>query len=429
MKMRRVDFHHVGPTVRHATAGAVLIAMALLVAACGGEGPTGPSAPIGGLPRALSTSEQAVVQASNGFAVDLLRQAYAQTPDSTIFLSPFSASMALGMTMNGVAGETRDQMRTMLGFGSMPMADVDASYRSLLDLLEDLDPRVQLDVANAIFHENTWRMGQPFLDTVRTYFDATVRGLDFGDPSAAATINDWVKQATGGRIGGIVQAPFDPATVAYLLNAVYFKGDWTKRFDPADTYTGPFHLLDGSTKDVHFMTKKDTLGFLGGDDWGAVAIPYGGRAFEMIVAVPWSDRGLDDILADLPTLLDPNTEWTTRVDKVTLPRFQLQWGRTLNDDLKALGMVDAFPDGPGADFTPMCGGPCDGATFVSEVKQKTFLKVDETGTEAAATTSVGVIALSNSSGLVADRTFFIAIRERLTGTVLFEGFIVQAPQD
>jgi serine protease inhibitor len=413
----------------HLPGAALCIALTLVVsllAACG-EGPTGPgpAKPITELPRALSSSEQAVVQASNAFAVDLLTQAYEETPDSTIFLSPLSASMALGMTMNGVAGETRDQMRQMLGFGSMPMADVNASYRSLLGLLENLDPRVQLDLANAIFHESTWRMGQPFLDTVRTYFDAKVQGLNFGDPSAAGTINDWVKQATNGRIDGIVETPIDPTTVAFLLNAVYFKGDWTKRFDPADTYTGPFHLLDGSTRDVRFMTKKDTLGFLARDGWGAVAIPYGGRAFEMIVAVPAWDRGLDAIVADLPALLAPDAAWTMSVDKVTLPRFQLQWGRTLNDDLKALGMVDAFD---GGDFTPMCGGPCDGATFVSEVRQKTFLKVDETGTEAAATTSVGVVALSNSSGLVADRPFFLAIRERLTGTVLFEGFIVQAPE-
>ncbi|MCG6987829.1 MAG: serpin family protein, partial [Gemmatimonadetes bacterium] len=250
----------------HLPGAALCTALTLVLAACG-EGPTGPgpAQPITELPRALSSSEQTLIQASNAFAVNLLTQAYEETPDSTIFLSPLSASMALGMTMNGVAGETRDQMRQMLGFGSMPMADVNASYRSLLGLLENLDPRVQLDLANAIFHESTWRMGQPFLDTVRTYFDAKVQGLNFGDPSAAGTINDWVKQATNGRIDGIVETPIDPTTVAFLLNAVYFKGDWTKRFDPADTYTGPFHLLDGSTRDVRFMTKKDTLGFLARD--------------------------------------------------------------------------------------------------------------------------------------------------------------------
>ena len=404
------------------------LALTLVLAGCG-EGPTGPgpAKAITELPRALSTGEQSLIQASNTFAVNLLTQVHAAAPDSTVFLSPLSASMALGMTMNGAAGETLDQMRTVLGFGSMPLDSIDASYRDLLDLLENLDPTVQLAVANAIFHRSTFQMEQPCLDTVRTYFDAEVQGLDFNDPSAVTTMNDWVKQATGGRIDGIVDPPIDPNALAFLLNAVYFKGDWTKRFDPANTYTGPFHLLDGRTQDVRFMVKTDTVGFRSSNAWHAVAIPYGGRAFEMIVAVPWGDQSLDAVAADLPTLLDPQADWPGRVTEIDLPRFQLRWGRTLNDDLKALGMVDAFDDVV-ADFTPMYRYARDIRLYVKEVRQKTFLKVDETGTEAAAATSVEMAARSEPSPFMADRPFFLAIRERLTGTVLFEGFIVQAPE-
>jgi len=402
--------------------------LALTIASCG-DSPVAPE-PITELPRDLTSAERAVVQASNLFAVDLLNQVHLATPDSTVFLSPLSASMALGMTMNGAAGATLDQMRTMLGFGFLPMAEVDASYRGLLDVLGGLDSHVELDIANAIFHRSTFQFETPFLDTVRTYFDAEVQGLDFADPAAVVTINDWVKQATKNRIDGIVDPPIDPLTMAFLLNAVYFKGDWTKRFDTKETYTGTFHLRNGGTTDVRFMSKKDTLAYRATDAWQAVELPYGGGAWVMTVAVPNQGYSLDDVSADLATLLDPDASWGRQTVVIHLPRFQLEWERVLNDDLKALGMVDAFSP-QDADFTPMFRNARDAQLHVQEVKQKTFLKVDETGTEAAAVTSVsvGVTSVPLEYLVEANRPFLMAIRERLSGTVLFAGYIVQAPLD
>jgi serine protease inhibitor len=401
-------------------------ALALSVASCG-DGPVAPE-PITELPRDLTAAEHAVVQASNNFAVSLLNQVHRAAPDSTVFLSPLSASMALGMTMNGAAGGTLDQMREMLGFGSLSMNDVDASYRGLLDVLGSLDSHVEVDVANAIFHRSTFQFETTFVDTVRTYFDAMIQGLDFSDPAAVVTINDWVKQATNNRIDGIVDPPIDPQTMAFLLNAIYFKGDWTKRFDTNDTYTGLFHLVNGSTTDVRFMTKKDTLAYRATDAWQAVELPYGGGAWVMTVAVPTQGHSLDDVSADLATLLDPDASWSEHTVVIDLPRFQLEWERVLNDDLKALGMVDAFSP-VNADFTPMFRDAREAQLHVQEVKQKTFLKVDETGTEAAAVTSVsvGVTSVPLQYVVKADRPFLLAIRERLSGTVLFVGYIVQAP--
>jgi serine protease inhibitor len=408
-----------------ATASAALV---LSIASCG-DGPVAPQ-PITELPRDLTAAERAVVQASNTFAVDLLNEVHRTAPDSTVFLSPLSASMALGMTMNGAAGGTLDQMRAMLGFGSLPMSDVDASYRGLLDVLGSLDSHVELDIANAIFHRSTFQFETTFLDTVRTYFDAEVQGLDFSDPAAVVTINDWVRQATKNRIDGIVDPPIDPQTMAFLLNAVYFKGDWTKRFDTKDTYTGSFHLVDGGTSDVRFMSKKDTLAYRASDAWQAVELPYGGGAWVMTVAVPTQGHSLDDLSADLATLLDPDATWSKQTVVIHLPRFQLEWERVLNADLKALGMVDAFSP-IDADFTPMFRNAREAQLHVQEVKQKTFLKVDETGTEAAAVTSVsvGVTSVPLEYIVEANRPFFMAIRERLTGAVLFAGYIVQPPLD
>jgi serpin B len=409
----------------------VLVGACLLsIAASCGKDVTGPEPQITELPRPLTQTERTLVAASNTFAIDLLRQVHGASPDSTAFLSPLSASVALGMTMNGADGATRDQMRGMLGFGSLGMGEVDASYHDLLDLLKGLDSRVDLRIANAIFHDNEFQVKEPFLDTVRTFFDAQVSALDFGASSAPDIINGWVKGATGGRIDRIVDPPLDPNLVAVLLNAIYFKGDWSQKFDASDTYTGPFHLAGGGTQDIRLMKKTDTLYYRSTDRWQAVEVPYGGGAWVMTVVVPRDGASLDDVADDLTPILDPSVRWPKLEVELHLPRFQLSWDRVLNDDLKALGMVDAFSE-TAADFTPMASNARETQLHVGWVRQKTFLKVDEEGTTAAAVTGVGMIVTAAPLIPVvkADRPFFLAIRERLSGTVLFAGFIVQAPTD
>lgn len=412
---------------------AVVAVFGALSAGCGEAvtGPTDNAAPVTELPRSLSVSEQAVIHASNDFTIDLLRRVHEASPDSTAFLSPLSASMALGMTMNGAAGDTRSQIQEMLGFGELSAAEINESYRDLITLLQELDPRVDLRLANAIFHRDSFEMEAPFLDVVRTYFDAAVEGLDFDDPGAAEHINAWVREATEGRIDKMVEPPIDPLTLAFLMNAVYFKGDWTKAFDESNSYSGPFHLDGGGTQTVRFMLKQDTLRYRSTDAWHAVELPYGGRAWAMTVAVPLEGHGLDAVLSDLETLLDPEASWRDVVMKVHLPRFELEWERELNADLWALGMVDAFDPGV-ADFSPMYARAREIELHVKKVKQKTFLRVDEVGTEAAAVTLVemaGTVSGGPPPELRADRPFLLAIRERLSGTVLFAGLIVQAPQE
>ena len=416
------------------SAGKVVAALVFVGAAACSDATVGPSEsvePISELPRALSVSERALVGASNRFTVDLLRQVRETSPGKTVFLSPLSASMALGMTMNGAAGDTRAQMEQMLGFEGLSPAEINAAYRDLIDLLRNLDPRVDFRLANAIFHRNEFQMEAPFLDDVRAYFEGQVEGLDFDDPGAADHINAWVREATEDRIQGIIDPPIDPLTVAFLMNAIYFKGDWTGQFDPEDTYSGPFHLEGGGTETVRFMVKEDSVGLRSSDAWLAVELPYGGGAWVMTIAIPEPGHDLDAVLADLESLLDPSAEWRPGNARLHLPRFELEWARTLNDDLRALGMVDAF-DEVAADFTPMYALARDVELHVANVKQKTFLKVDEEGTEAAAVTVVETVVSSCCAGpreVRADRPFFLAIRERLSGSVLFAGVIVEAPQD
>ena len=410
---------------RFAAAGALL-----LIASTGCDLLTGPPDgvdEITELPRALSAAEVQVIEASNRFAFGLLAQA--NSPGENLFLSPLSASMALGMTMNGAAGETWNQMRDVLGFGSLAEGlaeeEINASYASLLELLVGLDPAVETAIGNSVWTRQGFPVHADFLDAVRETFGAEVAELDFTSPSASARINEWVRAATQGRIEDIVPSQIPSAVVMYLINAIYFKGSWTFQFDPSDTRTEPFHLDDGSTRTVPLMTLREELPYQENSRFQAVDLPYGGRAFSMTLLVPAPGVGVDSLAATLGA-----AEWEDIADgfhdtdvQLFLPRFRLGYERMLNDDLAALGMVDAF-DGR-ADFTRL--SPV-GGLFVSEVKQKSWVDVNEQGTEAAAATVVTMVE-SAVPVVRADRPFLFFIRERLSGTILFAGKLASPPGD
>ena len=395
----------------------------LATAGCGWL-PTGPSDgvdEITRLPRALSAAEVEVIGASNQFAFGLLAQA--SRPGENLFLSPLSASMALGMTMNGAAGETWSQMRDVLGFGGLAEEEINAAYESLLELLVGLDPSVETAVGNSVWTRQGFPVHADFLAAVRETFDAEVAELDFANPSASGRINGWVQDATRGRIEDIVPAVIPGDVVMYLINAIYFKGPWTFRFEPSDTRNEPFHLDNGSTHTVPLMTMRRDLPYRENGRFQAVDLPYGGRAFSMTVLVPQPDVSVDDLAASLDA-----ADWQDLADsfretdiEVFLPRFRMAYERKLNDDLAALGMVDAFDHR--ADLSRL--SPVGGLR-ISSVKQKSWVEVNEEGTEAAAATAVTVVE-SAPPAVRADRPFLFFIRERLSGTILFAGKVASPP--
>lgn len=396
-----------------------LLAGAAAVAACGD--PIGPGEKIEKLPRELTVAEQAVISASNRFAFELLREVRAREDEPNIFLSPLSASMALGMTLNGANGATFDGMRRALGFEGLSQAEINESYRGLMRLLLGLDARVEMHIANATWARRGFPFEPAFFETVRQYFDARAQELDFDDPGAKDVINGWVREKTGGRIPSIVDR-IGPLDILFLTNAVYFKGNWTSRFDRGRTRQAPFHLESGQTVQVPMMSGTVRVGV--GRSGGAVIgeLPYGGEAFAMIV-VPAPPGGR---LADLIARLDDRTwdDWMAAIRyedeaPVELPRFELEYAAWLNDALKAMGMEIAFVPEL-ADFSRMTPAP---DAYISRVRHKTFLKVDEEGTEAAGATSVGVGITSAPAGLTVDRPFLLAIRERHSGAILFLGAI------
>ena len=404
-----------------------LLVATLLLASCNSVGPECEDGaacvpgPISELPRGLTASEEAVIGSANDFGLELLREVSARDTRSNIVLSPFSASMALGMTLNGADGATLDAMRAALGFGSLSIDEINASYATLAELLTTLDPSVTFEIANAVWTNRDVPFHDAFLEAVTAAFEARAESADFGDPATLDAINGWVDESTNGFIDTILES-LDPNLVALLLNAIYFEGTWTTEFDAEDTQPQTFTRADGTTVSVPMMTLRNIeVPTAGGAGWSAVELPYGAEAFSMVVVLP--DYGTD--VRALVETLDADA-WTgivdglapRELDALSIPKLRLAYDAFLNDALRAMGMDPAFR--PGADFTRM--SPIGDQLCIDFVRQKTFLEVDERGTRAAAVTAVGVGAVS-FNGFVADRPFVLAIRERLSGTILFVGVI------
>lgn len=402
----------------------------LLAAACSGstEESQGPPPLLTALPRNLSAAETRQLVAGNQFGFDLLREARRATPNDNLFLSPISISMALGMTLNGAAGTTLDAMRQALHLSDPSLEDINAGYRSLIDLLRGLDQHSKFQIANSIWADAGFPFLAPFLQTGRTAFDAEVRTLDLQAPATLGIINDWVKQKTGGKIPTILDQ-IKSDEVMFLINAIYFKGSWRVAFDPKDTHPAPFHAADGTLQTVPTMALDDrTLGYAWSAEHEIVELLYGNGAFAMTLVLPQAGKSLADLTAGLDAA--QWSEWVGSVREVKLglrlPKFRLEYKRELPEDLSALGMGIAFDPGQ-ADFTGMASVQPPDHLFITRVTHKTFVDVNEEGTEAAAATSVGFGVTSAPPTVSVDRPFLFAIRERLSGTILFLGQVTRIP--
>lgn len=400
----------------------VATAALLALAACGdGTGPdAGPPATIDALPRALTAVEQQAIRASNDFGLELLRQVAAGADTGNVVLSPFSASMALGMAFAGADGTTADAMRTTLGWGTASRAQVLDGYRDLRTLLTSLDPRVTVRTANALWVRNGFTLLPAYAQEMGTVFGAPIRNGDFG-PSTVAEINAWASRETNGRIPKVVDA-LRSDMVALLLNALYFKGAWRERFDPARTTTRAFTTPGGGRPAVPMMQRTGRLPY--GEVRGAqvAELAYGNTAYVMTLVLPAEGStprqwlaGLDaGALSAAVGVLAPQ-----QVD-LALPKFRLALEYQLAAPLSAMGMGIAFRGGE-ANFRRMANDDL----FLTHVKQDLFIDVNEEGTEAAAVTQVGVgvVSMPLVFTMHLDRPFLFFIRERLSGTILFTGVV------
>jgi serpin B len=400
--------------------GIILGLLAFGAVGCESPSEPGPAETIDELPRPLTVLEEDVIRSSNRFGIDLLARVAAEDPNPNVVLSPLSASMALGMTLNGAVDSTFQAMSSVLGFDGMSQAEINEAYAGLIDLLDDLDPAVRFDIANAIWANEDVPFHSSFFDAVVEAFDARVEAADFGDPATLEALNGWVSEKTNGKIPKLLDQ-IDPQLIMLLLNAIYFDGRWTTEFDPDDTRPGTFTRPDGSEVTVDMMSLEEVdIRLGGGDGFQMAEIPYGGGAYGMVILLPWEGdaRGLVPSLTEATWNEAVSTLAEVEADLLTLPKFKVSYDVFLNQPLADQGMAVAF--GSNADFSGM--GPNGSGYCIDFVRQKTFIEVDEAGTRAAAATVVG-IGPTSFLGMVVDRPFMFVIRERLSGTILFSGVI------
>jgi len=375
----------------------------------------------------LTPIEKKVVSSSNKFGLNLFNEINRTDKEKNVFISPLSVSLALGMTMNGTNGETYDEMRATLQFPDLTNEEINNSYKTLIETLYNSDPKVTFLSANSIWYRNEMTFEQSFFDLSTKYFSALVNGLDFTDPASVDIINNWVKQNTNNKIEKILDS-IPPEAVMYLINAIYFNGTWKYEFDKEKTDVESFNLINGGIINSEMMVQTNDFDYYSNSNLQAVELPYGDGNFSMVVILPRENLNINEFANGITE--DNLKLWLDSLSQhkgtLWLPKFQIEYKSELNDYLIALGMGKAFTPYI-ADFTNMYNVP--GALFINEVLHKTFVKIDEEGTEAAAVTSVGISTTSSHGSsnifyMKVDRPFIFLIREENSGCILFMGKII-----
>jgi serpin B len=384
-----------------------------------------PTAPLTNTPaRPLTTQEKSLAQTSNAFGWRLLHAMAAEKGEKNLFISPLSVTLALAMAYNGAGGETESAMRTTLGFPELTRDEMNTALSGLICLLTGLDYSVKFKIANSIWYRQGLPLESDFIERNQLFYRATVLPLDFTSREAITTINSWANDNTNGRIPRVIDA-IDPDIMLFLLNAIYFKGDWTTEFDSKETREEPFILADGSQTACRMMAQTTDLAYFENDFLQAVDLPYGDGQFSMAILLPKTD--LDDLTSrlDAATWSSWHSLFVKQKGTLYLPKFKLSCEMMMNQALKSMGMAIAFDDQM-ADFA---GISTSVRLFISYVKHCSFVQVDEKGTEAAAVTVVGLGATSigEPTGFVmrVDRPFLVVIHDHHSQTALFIGRIFQ----
>lgn len=354
------------------------------------------------------------------FAIDVTKRVNTQEGQTkNLFISPLSLHIALGMILNGANGQTAQEIQKTLKLDAQTLSEANQTYRNLMENLPGTDPQVTLTLANSVWYRNTFTVENSFQDLLKQSFQATVSSQNFDDPATAGNINRWASEKTNGKIPKVIDQ-IQPDNVMFLLNALYFKGDWQTQFDPGKTMDMPFRLRSGGTTGVRMMRLNANLKRSFRPTYTAFELPYGSDKFAMTVLLPNENTTADAVISSFSS-----TEWA-QIQKemvlgnidIGLPKFTLNYEIKLNDALSALGMPTAFTDR--ADFTKI---NAKGGLMLSFVKQNTFIAVDEKGTEAAAVTTGGISTTSMPQATICDRPFLFFIHEKTTGTILFVGKI------
>jgi serine protease inhibitor len=369
-----------------------------------------------------------LANASNRFGFKLFNQIQTQQQSQeNLVISPSSIAIALAMVENGTDGTTKQEMTTALELAQLDPGSVDTSYQKLMETLKSADPNVKLAIANSLWVNQNITLKQQFINAAQEFYQAEVTNLNFADPQTTNTINNWVAKNTANKISQIVDS-VSPQEAMYLINAIYFKGIWTNKFDPKATTEQPFYDQPDSAQPHSMMNQTGKYRYYQNDLFQAVRLPYGEKEeLGMYIFLPQETSNLTEFNQQLK--INNWQEWLSqmrsRQGNITIPRFQLESETDLNQYLSNLGMKQIFNSSQ-ANFSAMTDTP----VAVNRVKHKTFIEVNEEGTEAAAVTSIGIRITSVDPENVpfnmnVNRPFFFAIRDDITETILFMGDVVK----
>lgn len=367
-----------------------------------------------------------IVKANSDLAMELFSKLSYEESGVNMMISPLSISIAMAMVTNGASDTNLTEMKDVLGFGEMEMSAVNAQFYELIQSLVEADKDVVLSIANSVWMDDQFepRVKEAFLSALTESYDAEPFTLDFADAGAVDQINSWVSENTNGKIEEIVKE-IGPDVVMYLINAIYFKAAWTVTFDKERTYDGQFQTTTAENKTVKMMTFESDQEFefyssgWEEDSYSVVRLPYGREKFSFYGIIPnGTGKTIDQFIVEMA--LNGLDKYFENLEKkevpVILPRFKFEYEKSLVDVFKTLGMEKAFAAGGFLNLADQGEG-----LFISDIKHKTFIEVNEEGTEAAAVTSVEISDTAMPDGFYGTRPFVFVIRDDRTGTVLFIG--------
>jgi len=375
----------------------------------------------------LDEKSSQLIEADNTFGLEIFQKIREESDEENLMISPLSISVALAMAYNGANGDTKKEMEETLKLNGLTTDEINASYKSLISAFRSLDEDVVFNIADAIFYANSFSVKQDFLNVNQQNYNAEVKDLDFGLSSSVDEINDWVADKTYNKILTIIDH-LNPLDRMVLLNAIYFNGIWKNKFEEEGTHLLPFHKTDGTTVEVPTMRKEEKLDFISNNLFKAIKMPYGNGQYNMIIFLPQDGKNSQNVIDDLSAENWKN--WMKEFSSedhvvVTMPRFKFSFKVDLIDVLKKMGMLQAFQSDI-ADFSKIS----DENLYVSSVVHKSYIDVNENGTEAAAVTSITFTTTSagNDSPKIqfnVNKPFVFAITEDDTDAILFIGEVNQ----
>jgi serpin B len=375
----------------------------------------------------LPATGSSVISASNQFAFNFLHSTLQQdTTNSNKLISPLSIYMALSMVYNGANNATKDSIANVLQLSGIDINSLNEVCQSLITQLPQEDNEVQFSIANSIWYNQGFQPLDSFLNVTQNFYEASVQPLDFANPASINTINNWVAQKTNNKIPKVIDF-ISPTDLMYLIDAIYFNGAWKYAFKTSDTYTDNFYLADGSAQPDSFMKEQIKADMYADSTFSLIELPYGGgKSYSMYIMLPANQQQPISTFASLmnESILSNAISKMDSVNvQVDIPKWEYSYSiANMQPELSMLGMGIAFDTS--ADFSNMYN-PALVRPYITQAIHKTYIKVDEQGTQAAAVTVIGVgpTAVEFPPVFKANHPFLYVIIEKQTGTVLFTGII------